>query len=227
MIRFVMAAVLAACATCTTWAQEIEGPDQVDVGRPAWYRVAGVGNGASAAFIPTPLLDTTPARIVAGNALFWVARPGEYTLTAIIVDWDAHTFTPLTKQITVGKQDDPPVPPPPTPTPNPYPTPAPNWKAAVAPILKTTPPAKYAQSRAATFARLAETVRTDNALSTSLDLYQRIAAESSDGETNPAARAAVAAVIDAAIGRQIAPLDREEAAAMLEAIAWALWEAGQ
>lgn len=225
MIRFVMAAVLAACATCTTWAQEIQGPDQVDVGKPAWYSVIGAADGASAAFVPTALLDTAPARIVSGNAMFWVAKPGEYVITAIVVDWDARTFIPLTKQITVAGEV-PPVPPPPNPTPNPYPPPL-KWRQGIEPILATQPSQAYATAKAEIFGRLAKTVREDSALSTTVDLYQLIAAQSSAGDSDPKVREAVAGVIDAAIGREIKPLDRVEAAAMLEAIAWALWEAAR
>lgn len=101
----------------------IDGPDQVDPGKPAWYRVSGIPDGASVAFLPTPLLDTAPSRIVAGNAMFWVARPGEYTITALVVDWSAKTFVPVTKQITVGEAV-PPVPPTPDPQPQPTPVPA-------------------------------------------------------------------------------------------------------
>jgi len=97
---------------------EITGPDEVAAGKPAWFSVAGVSSGASAAFMPTALLDTSPSRVVAGNALFWVASPGEYVLTAIVVDWDAKRFTPLSKQVTVtGDKPNPPVPPVPPPTP--------------------------------------------------------------------------------------------------------------
>jgi hypothetical protein len=97
---------------------EIAGPDEVAAGKPAWFAVTGVSGSASAAFMPTALLDTSPSRVMAGNALFWVAEPGTYVLTAIVVDWDAKRFTPLSKQITVtGDKPNPPVPPTPTPTP--------------------------------------------------------------------------------------------------------------
>jgi hypothetical protein len=99
---------------------EITGPDSIPAGKPAWFAVTGVSGTASAAFLPTALLDTDPSRVVAGSALFWVAAPGEYVLTAIVVDWDARRFTPLSKQVTVTGKDpspNPPVPPTPTPTP--------------------------------------------------------------------------------------------------------------
>ena len=79
----------------------IAGPDETTAGKPAWFSVTGISGTASAAFMPTPLLDMAPSRVVQGNALFWVAEPGEYVLTAIVVDWDARTFVPLSKQITV------------------------------------------------------------------------------------------------------------------------------
>jgi hypothetical protein len=69
--------------------------------------------------MPTALLDTDPSRVVAGNALFWVSEPGTYVLTAIVVDWDAKKFTPLSKQVTVTGEPDPNPPVPPTPTPTP------------------------------------------------------------------------------------------------------------
>lgn len=98
----------------------IAGPDETPAGKPAWFAVTGISSSASAAFLPTALLDTDPSRVVQGNALFWVAQPGEYVLTAIVVDWDAKRFTPLSKQVTVTGEPDPnpPVPPvPPVPVP--------------------------------------------------------------------------------------------------------------
>ncbi len=98
---------------------EITGPDETLAGKPTWFAVTGISGTASAAFLPTALLDTDPSRVVQGNALFWVAAPGEYVLTAIVVDWDAKRFTPLSKQVTVtgDLKPNPPVPPTPTPTP--------------------------------------------------------------------------------------------------------------
>ncbi len=97
---------------------EITGPDETPAGKPTWFAVTGISSSASAAFLPTSLLDTDPSRVVQGNALFWVAAPGEYVLTAIVVDWDAKRFTPLSKQVTVtGDKPNPPVPPTPPPVP--------------------------------------------------------------------------------------------------------------
>lgn len=211
-------------ATAPATIPEIVGLDEVQVGKPAWYSVTGIGDGASAAFMPTALLDTAPSRIVPGHAMFWADASGDYVISAIVVDWDNRSFTPLSKQITVVGEV-PPVPPPPDPTPNPYLAPV-KWRAAIEPILQTQPSQVYARAKAAVFARLAKAVREESALRTTADLYQLLAGESSDGDSNPAVRAAVAEVIEQALGRKPVPLDREEAAAMLEAIAWALWEAG-
>ena len=109
-----------AAITAAETVPEIAGPDSIPAGKPAWYAVTGISGTASAAFLPTALLDTDPSRVVQGNALFWVAAPGEYVLTAIVVDWDAKRFTPLSKQVTVtGDKPNPPVPPTPDPTPVP------------------------------------------------------------------------------------------------------------
>ncbi|MGE4340691.1 MAG: hypothetical protein AB7E55_32780 [Pigmentiphaga sp.] len=115
-------AVFTAAAVTPATIPTIDGPDQVELGKPAWYRVACVPDGASVAFLPTPLLDTSPGHIVQGNAMFWVGRPGEYTITALVVDWEARLFTPITKQITVAGEGPQPNP---TPTPQPTPTPVP------------------------------------------------------------------------------------------------------
>lgn len=107
--------VIAASISAET-VPSITGPDEIPAGKPAWFAVAGVSGTASAAFLPTALLDTDPSRVIAGNALFWVAEPGTYVLTAIVVDWDAKRFTPLSKQVTVTG----------VPQPNPQPTPEPD-----------------------------------------------------------------------------------------------------
>ena len=154
---------------------------------------------------------------------FRARDPGEYLVKLHLVRNGAQEIAAVV--VTVAGEV-PPVPPPPDPTPNPYPTPPANWQAAVKPILQTSPSQVYSQAKAAVFSRLAKTVREASALRTTADLYQLLAGESSDGDSDPAVRAAVASVIDQALGRKPVPLDREEAAAMLQAIAWALWEAG-
>jgi len=100
----------------------IDGPDEVATGKPAWYRVSFVPDGATAEFQPTALLDTDPSRVVPGNALFWVAEPGVYVLSAIVIDWQAKRQTWLSKQIRVGESPDP--------EPDPQPDPDPIVKAS-------------------------------------------------------------------------------------------------
>lgn len=116
---------IVAAITAADTVPEIAGPDEVAAGKPAWFAVTGVSGTASAAFLPTALLDTDPSRVVAGSALFWVAAPGEYVLTAIVVDWDAKRFTPLSKQITVTGVPQPN--PQPSPEPDPLPVPGDRW----------------------------------------------------------------------------------------------------
>ena len=114
----------------------IAGPDETPAGKPAWFAVTGISGTASAAFMPTALLDTDPSRVVQGNALFWVSEPGTYVLTAIVVDWDAKKFTPLSKQVTVtGDKPNPPVPP----TPDPTPVPGERFVLIVSETLDRTP----------------------------------------------------------------------------------------
>jgi hypothetical protein len=155
---------------------------------------------------------------------FRARDPGEYLVKLHLVRNGAQEIAAVV--VTVAGEV-PPVPPPPDPTPNPYPSPPANWQDAVKPILQTSPSPTYSQAKASTFARLAKTVRAESALRTTADLYQLLAGESSDGDSDPTVRAAVASVIEQALGRKPVPLDREEAAAMLQAIAWALWEAGK
>ena len=114
----------------------IAGPDETPAGKPTWFAVTGISSSASAAFLPTALLDTDPSRVVQGNALFWVAAPGEYVLTAIVVDWDAKRFTPLSKQVTVtgDLKPNPPVPP----TPDPTPVPGERWVVIVSETNRPT-----------------------------------------------------------------------------------------
>lgn len=99
----------------------ITGPDEIPAGKPAWYAVTGVPSNSSAAFLPTACLDSDPSRVVEGNALFWVATPGEYVLPGVVVNWETKRLIPLSKKITVIGKDpspNPPVPPvPPTPVP--------------------------------------------------------------------------------------------------------------
>ena len=127
--------VIAASVVTPAAIPSIDGPDSIPAGKPAWFSVTGVSGTASAAFLPAALLDTDPSRVVAGNALFWVAEPGEYVLTAIVVDWDARRFTPLSKQVTVtGDKPNPPVPP----EPDPPPVPGERWVLIVSETNRPT-----------------------------------------------------------------------------------------
>ena len=111
---------IVAAITAADAIPEITGPDEIPAGKPAWFAVTGVPSNSSAAFLPTACLDSDPSRVVEGNALFWVATPGEYVLPGVVVNWETKRLIPLSKKITVIGKDpspNPPVPPVPPPVP--------------------------------------------------------------------------------------------------------------
>lgn len=134
-------------------APTISGPEEVAAGSPAWFTIEGVGSGVSGAFMPTAMLDTTPGRVVPGNALFWTVRPGEYFLTAVVVDWNAKTFIPLSKQVTVKGTTPPNPPEPPVP---PIPVPGERFVLIISETQDRTP------EEAVVLAQLREYLRTTN-----------------------------------------------------------------
>lgn len=149
---------------------------------------------------------------------FPVADPGEYRL---LIDWNFGQNQLVEHVIVVEGEHGP------DPTPvNPYPSPPEAWRSAVDSILQTHPTPPYAEAAAKQFSLFGKTVLTDSALQTTGDLQRLLAGGSSAGGSFPPIRDAVAALIHEKIGRIDAPLDRTEAAAMLSAIAWAIWEAG-
>jgi len=113
-----LAAIAAAAA-----GQTIEGPDQVEAGKPAWFAISGAGETASAVFIPGPELDADGNRIKAGNALFWTEAPGRYQVSGIVVDWDKRLVMPISKTVEVTGKEDPDPDPRPDPDPDPDPVP--------------------------------------------------------------------------------------------------------
>jgi len=97
----------------------IEGPEEVDVGKPAWYKLTVAAN-EKAFFLPLPgspiSLDTR--YIVSGSALFWAPSPGNYHVTAVCVagdSWENAQFIPLSKTVLVKGVEPPPDPPQPDP----------------------------------------------------------------------------------------------------------------
>ena len=90
----------------------IEGPAEVRTSRPAWYTIVNVPSGAAAGFMPHRLLDTAAPRIGAGWAHFWTDQPGDYTLNALVIDWEKHTWVAISTTVTVAGTAPDPDPPP-------------------------------------------------------------------------------------------------------------------
>lgn len=118
MRRWILFLVLS--VSSSAFGQSIDGPDTVQAGVPVWYSVSGADESASVAFIPAEVLDTSPERIVTGSALFWSPAAGDYSISAMVIDWERKTFVPITKTIVVEGEDRP------DPTPNPKPKPIPD-----------------------------------------------------------------------------------------------------
>jgi len=97
-----------------------EGPDEVAVSTPVWFTVEGAEGDYTVTFIPSDEIEYGQPHITDTNALFWSDTPGDYVLSAVVVNWDTREACPLTKTITVlGDKPNPN----PQPDPEPQPTP--------------------------------------------------------------------------------------------------------
>ena len=222
MLSFLIVAIVA-IAAATARGQTIDGPDQVDAGKPVWYSITGVPENSQAVWIPNAELQAGLPYICDGHALLFCETPGKRTLTAIVAvlneQKQLQRLVPLSKTIEVTGEA------PPAPFVNPYPAPAENWKAAVKKLLPTSPPRSYASDRSARFQRLAQAVSAGTVTGVA-DLWKLMAAEQADGSW-PATKAAVAQILDMHLGRADVPLDKAEAEQLLMAIAWAIMEASR
>lgn len=112
LVLFLLAALVASGA-------EIEGPDTVETGKPAWFSLK-TDPGERAFYLPLPgaPIDTNPKHIATGSALFWTNTPGTYSIIAICgKSWDSASA--ISKVVIVaGEAPNPPNPPDP-PGPNP------------------------------------------------------------------------------------------------------------
>ncbi len=219
---FVAAIGAAACA------QTIEGPAEIEAGQPTWYSITNVPDGTYAVWVPS---STGSVTLQAGlpyvrdsHALLFATQSGKTTIVAVVALTDEagrlKGLVPISKEIEVTGEA-----PPPDPFHNPYPVPSENWKEAVTAILKSKPPRDYAVDRAARFSRFAKSVRLKD-VSSVRELWELMAAEKAEG-TWPAAKTAVAGVLQSHLGRSDTPLEPIEAEKMLSAIAWALVEASK
>jgi hypothetical protein len=224
MRAFLLALQVVAIATAAACGQTIDGPDQVEAGKPVWYSIANVPAGSQAVWIPNSELQAGLPYIRDGHALLFAATPGKRSIVAIVAMLDAdgrlRGLVPLSKEIEVTGEA-----PVPDPFRNPYPVPSADWKAAAGPILLSKPPRSYAIDRASRFNRFAESVRRKD-VTTVAELMNLMAGEKAEGSW-PATKTAVSAFLEAHLGRADIPLDPTEADQMLSAIAWAIMEASK
>jgi Na+-transporting NADH:ubiquinone oxidoreductase subunit NqrB len=103
---FALLAVLLVAATST--GQEITGPESAAVSQPVWLALelpeGSVGKFDSGN--PAYQLDTDPAHVAAGAAMFFAVAPGEFRIVAAIVD--ASQAITFAEKIIVVKGSGPP-----------------------------------------------------------------------------------------------------------------------
>ncbi len=108
-MRFLVSLLFLAAIAAAAPGQSIDGPDEVDAGKPVWFSITDVPEGASAVFFPTGQLTVDGTKIASNHALFWTETAGAYpvfgVVTTVTVDWDAKTASikqvPLSKTVTV------------------------------------------------------------------------------------------------------------------------------
>lgn len=205
----------------------IDGPDQVKPNRYAQLFIKGATVeqlvGGKLIEYPRDGVQCIPAMTWSGEPFVLVAAedPGTYL---IAVAAPGETVSYAEKEITVGDAN-----PEPGPDENPYPAPSPAWRAAVEPIRSLTLPRQASEQIGLWYAAAAEAARADNALSSTADLRGfLIDSGKALGLTGslPEMAAAHDQVLAATLTLENRPLDRANAAAVLEAMAWAAWEAG-
>lgn len=100
-VLFVMALWLSLLGT--GWGQMvIDGPDQVEVGKPQWYRI-DVPAGSSVFWYPSLDLETGGIHIHPSSALFWTRTPGKYIISALVIHWETKQGSSVSKKIVVAK----------------------------------------------------------------------------------------------------------------------------
>lgn len=96
-------AVLAGSASAVV---TIEGPDEIEVGTPAFYWITGV-EGQSASFFPSDQLTVATMHLRDGHALFWARQAGTYRIQGIAVDWASQRFAIVQRVVVVREGDEP------------------------------------------------------------------------------------------------------------------------
>lgn len=119
MKRIVLLVCLLVAAHAPAADPTIVGPvGPVGVKSVSWVSLEGLTAGCTATFFPSEQLTVGPPHIQPGHGLFWSDKVGKFTVSAVVVDWEARTLTPLTYSITVGTAPDPDPDPDPDPQPN-------------------------------------------------------------------------------------------------------------
>jgi hypothetical protein len=222
----------------TTHAQEMVGPREVAVGRSVWLDLEGISvdelrSGEVNIFPRGRDVQIRPFQDLAGNPVLWFEsnERGQfdiYIVAAHLVDGAARIKS-ASWTIQVG----PPTPPPPDPedptspedpTENPYPRPAADLQAVVEPIRAVTIDRQQAQWWAAMFALAAERVpsqlqRTDQLRQYFFDSLRKL-------NIAPSATSVAEPILRQRMGLDYRTLTQQDVA-LLRAMAWAAWEAGE
>lgn len=129
MKRFVLLIWLLAAAPALGADPTIVGPvGPVPLKSVSWVSLEGLAAGCTATFFPSEQLTVGPPHLQPGHGIFWSDKVGKFSISAVVVDWEARTLTPLTYTITVGTSPDPDPGPDPDPDPEPDPQPGRRWQ---------------------------------------------------------------------------------------------------
>ncbi len=106
MQRFLFLAVVCFSLLSTALGAQIDGPDQVEAGKPQWYRL-DAPVGASVGWFPSLDLETGGIHIHPSSALFWTRTLGKYKISALVIHWETKRIEAASKVIeVVGNGDD-------------------------------------------------------------------------------------------------------------------------
>ena len=133
MLAGAILAILILTALASGATISIEGPADVEAGKPAWFSISAP-DGYDVSFFPSQELQCDLEKVRQGVGMFWSDKPGVYMIFACVINWDQKLFRPLSKTVVV-KGDT-------TPEPNPIPTPTPgtvNWVCLLSESADVTP----------------------------------------------------------------------------------------
>jgi hypothetical protein len=220
---------------------KIDAPtDYITPGKTVQIRISGLKEGdiAKSDITLWPEVGTTliPARTWGGEPfiLFSADRAGDYLLKIVVPTPEG--LASAKAVIKVGKAPSPKPTPNPTPSPTPEPTPNPYqpvsaWKDTMEPVIKCHLSNQDSQSLAKVYSNLSKAVQTESAnFGTTGDLRTAIVKQAQplglQGKY-PELRNAVEKIFIDSLTLENIPLDRVQASALLQTLAWAIWEAGK